>query len=61
MIRNWKRFVTAALCAIAFGQAWAQAPQFAEQSKCKEIENAKFVDVYSGGNTSSGTPQCKSA
>jgi hypothetical protein len=52
MIRNWKRVVTAALCALALGRVWAQA---LPQSKCKGIENATFIDVYSSGNTTSGT------
>jgi uncharacterized protein (TIGR03437 family) len=29
MIITWKPFITAALCAAAFGRAWAQTPQFA--------------------------------
>ena len=52
MIKNWKHVVTAALCTLVFEQARAQVPQ---QSKCKEIEAATFVDVYRGGNTTSGT------
>jgi hypothetical protein len=29
MTREWNRIITSAFCAIAFGQAWAQTPQFA--------------------------------
>ena len=38
MTRNWKLFIAAALCAAAFGRAWAQAPQFATLDI--EFENA---------------------
>jgi hypothetical protein len=29
MIRNWKSLISATICAVAFGRALAQAPQFA--------------------------------
>ena len=38
MTRNWNRIITAALCAIGVGQAWAQAPRVA--SLDIEWENA---------------------
>ncbi len=38
MTRNLKLFIAAALCAAAFGRAWAQAPQFATLDI--EFENA---------------------
>src|SRR6266849_5890338 len=40
MIRKWNRIITAALCAAAFGRAWAQAPQFA----VLDIEYENFVN-----------------
>jgi hypothetical protein len=42
MIRKYKPVITAALCAIAFGWAWAQAPQFAtfyRKARRKEASN----------------------
>ena len=48
MIANWRGIATATLSVFALSQGWAQAPN------CHEIESATFVDVYSGGNTTTG-------
>src|SRR5713101_7529567 len=45
MTRTWKTLIAAALCAVAYSQGWAQAPEFAILDIEWENEVAYFDDV----------------